>query len=87
MLNAVRQREINIAERLVPQPSAFEFEKAIEKLFFKKKKKKKKEEDTNHYVLITFQQNGLRQEAALRSKIHKLINSIWNKEELPEEWK
>jgi len=23
----------------------------------------------------------------LRSEIHKLINSIWNKEELPEEWK
>jgi len=24
---------------------------------------------------------------AIRSEIHKLINSIWNKEELPEEWK
>jgi hypothetical protein len=23
----------------------------------------------------------------LRSKIHKLINSIWNKEELPDQWK
>ena len=23
---------------------------------------------------------------AIRSEIHKLINSIWNKEELPEEW-
>jgi hypothetical protein len=23
----------------------------------------------------------------LRSKIHKLINSIWNKEELPHQWK
>jgi hypothetical protein len=23
----------------------------------------------------------------LRSKIHKLIDSIWNKEELPDEWK
>jgi len=23
----------------------------------------------------------------IRSEIHKLINSIWNKEELPEEWK
>jgi len=22
----------------------------------------------------------------IRSEIHKLINSIWNKEELPEEW-
>jgi hypothetical protein len=23
----------------------------------------------------------------IRSDIHKLINSIWNKEELPEQWK
>jgi hypothetical protein len=23
----------------------------------------------------------------LRSEIHKLINSVWNKEELPEQWK
>jgi hypothetical protein len=23
----------------------------------------------------------------IRSEIHKLINSIWNKEKLPEEWK
>ena len=60
----------------MPEPSAFEFEKATEE-----------KKNTNHYVLITFQQNGLRQEAALRSKIHKLINSIWDKEELPVEWK
>jgi hypothetical protein len=23
----------------------------------------------------------------IRSEIHKLINSIWNRDELPEEWK
>jgi hypothetical protein len=23
----------------------------------------------------------------LRSEIHKLINSVWNKEELPHQWK
>ena len=23
----------------------------------------------------------------IRSEIHKLINSVWNKEELPEQWK
>ena len=50
-------------------------------------KRKKREKDTNHNVLIKFQQNRLKQEAVLRSEIHKLINSIWNKEELPEEWK
>jgi len=47
----------------------------------------KRKKDTNHNVLIKFQQNRLKQEAVLRSEIHKLINSIWNKEELPEEWK
>jgi hypothetical protein len=26
-------------------------------------------------------------ERTIRSEIHKLINSIWNKDELPEEWK
>jgi hypothetical protein len=25
--------------------------------------------------------------STLRSEIQKLVNSIWNKEELPEEWK
>ena len=48
---------------------------------------RKRERKTNHYVLIKFQQNGLKQDAVLRSQIHKLINCIWNKEELPEEWK
>jgi hypothetical protein len=81
VLDVVRQREIHTAERLVPEPSAFEFEMAIEKHPPPQKK------DTNHYALIKFQQNGLKQEAVLRSEIHKLINSIWNKEELPEELK
>jgi hypothetical protein len=31
-VNYVRQTEIHIAEPLVPEPSAFEFEVAIEKL-------------------------------------------------------
>ena len=30
---------------------------------------------------------GRRKFPRSRSEIHKLINSIWNKEELPEEWK
>ena len=77
VLHVGRQTEIHTAERLVPEQSAFEFEMAIEKI----------RKDTNHYVLIKYQQNGLRQEAVLRSEIHKLINSIWNKEKLPEEWR
>jgi hypothetical protein len=32
--------------------------------------------------VIKFQQNWLKQEA-----IHKFINSVWNKEELPDQWK
>jgi hypothetical protein len=75
VLYVVRQREIHTAERLVPEPSAFEVEMATEK--------KRK----SHYVLIKFQQNRLKQDAVLRSEIHKLINFIWNKAGLPEEWK
>jgi hypothetical protein len=48
----------------------------------------KSREDANHQILIRCQQNLLKQgieQFAL--EIHKLINSIWNKEELPEEWK
>jgi hypothetical protein len=39
----VRQAEIHTAEPLVPQPSTFEVEMAIEKL-----------KDTNHQVMIKF---------------------------------
>ena len=42
----VRQAEIYIAEQLVPEPSALEFELAIEKL-----------KGTNQQVLIKYQQN------------------------------
>ena len=35
--------------------------------------------------MIKSEQNWLRQ--TVGSEIHKLFNSIWNKEELPEEWK
>ena len=45
-VSEVRQREIQAAEPLVPELSAFEFEIAIEKL-----------KDTNHQVLIKSQQN------------------------------
>ena len=42
----VKQTEIHTAEPLVPEPSAFEFEIAIEKL-----------KKTNHHVLVKSQQN------------------------------
>jgi len=72
--NDVTQIEIHTAEPLVPEPSDFEMEMDIEKL-------------NSH------QSHGIDQipaemiKAAGRkicSEIHKLINSIWNKENLPE---
>jgi hypothetical protein len=54
----------------VPEPSALEFEMAIEKL-----------KTTQITKLI---KAGFR---TIHSELHKLINSAWKKEELPEEWK
>jgi hypothetical protein len=61
----------------VPEPSAFEIEMAIEKI----KRHKSPGIDQIPAELITA---GSR---TIRYEIHKLIISIWNKEELPEEWK
>jgi hypothetical protein len=61
----------------VPEPSAFEVERAIEKL----KRHKSPGIDQIPPELI---KEGDR---IIQSKILKVIISIWNKEELPEEWK
>jgi len=61
----------------VPEPSAFEVQLAIEKL----KSHKSQGIDQIPAELINA---GVR---TIRSAIHKLIICIWNKEELPEEWK
>jgi hypothetical protein len=58
-VNDVRQTEIQRAEPLVPEPNAFEVEIDVEKL-----------KDTNHWVLIKFRQNSIKQgveQFALRS--------------------
>ena len=73
----VKQTEIHIAEPQVPEPSAFEFEMAIVEL----NRHKSPGIDQIPAEVITA---GSR---TIRSEIHKLINSIWNTEELPEEWK
>jgi len=73
----VRQTEIHTTEPLVPDPSAFEVEMAIEML------KSHKSLDIDQ-IPIEFIQAGGR---TICYEIHKLIISIWNKEELPEEWK
>ena len=73
----VRQAEIHTVEPLVPEPSAFEVELAIEKL----KNHKSPGIDKIPAELI---KAGCRK---IRGEIHKLIISIWNNEELPDEWK
>jgi hypothetical protein len=76
-LHGVRQAEIHTAEPLVPEPSALEVELSIEKL----KSHKSPGIDQIPAELI---KAGDR---TIHCVIHKFIIAIWNKEELPEEWK
>jgi hypothetical protein len=69
----VRQIEIHTAEPLVPDPGTFESEIAIVK------SKRYKSPDRNRIPTELIQAGG----EILRSEIHKLINSVSNKEELP----
>jgi hypothetical protein len=74
-VNDVRKAEIHTAEPLVPEPSAFEFELAIENL------KSHKSPGIDQIPAELIKAGG----GTIRGAIHKLIISIWNKEELPEE--
>ena len=76
-VNDVRQTERHTAEPLVSEPSAFEFEMAIEKL------KRHKSPGIDQIPAELIKARG----RTIRSEIHTLINSIWNKEELTEKWK
>ena len=76
-VNDVRKTEIHTGEPLFSDPSAFEFELAIEKL-------KRYESPDIDQIPSELIKAGCR---TIRSEVHKLICSIWNKEELPEEWK
>jgi len=76
-VNDVRQTEIHTAEPLMPEPSAFEVEMAIEEL------KRHKSLGIDQIPVELIKAGG----RTIRSKIPKLTNSIWNEEELPEEWK
>jgi hypothetical protein len=73
----VRQIEVYMAEPLVPGPSHLEVEIAILKL------KKYKSPGSDQIPAELIQAGG----EILLSEIHKLINSVWNKEELPDQWK
>jgi hypothetical protein len=71
----VRQIEVHMAEPLVPGPSRLEVDIAIGKL------KKYKSSGSDQIPAELIQAGG----KILLSVIHKLINSIWNREELPDQ--
>jgi hypothetical protein len=73
----VRQIEIHMAEPLVPGPSRLEAEIAIAKF------KKYKSPGSDQIPAEVIQAGG----EIFLSAMHKLINSVWNKEELPDQWK
>jgi hypothetical protein len=72
-----RQIEVHTAEPLVPGPSRLDVEIAIAQL------KKYKSPGSDQIPVGQIQEGG----KILLSAIHKLINSVWNKEELPDQWK
>jgi len=74
-VKGVGQAEIHTAERLVPEPSASEFELAIDKL-------KSHESSSIVQIPAELTKAGSR---TICLEIHKLIISIWKKEKLPEE--
>jgi hypothetical protein len=69
--------DIHTAEPLVPEPSLVEVEIAIGKL------KSYKSPGTDQIPAELIKAAG----ETLCSEIHKLICSVWNKEELPQQWK
>jgi len=73
----VGQAEIHTAEPLVPEPSASEVELTIDKL------KSHKSPGVDQISAELIKAGG----RTIFLEIHKLITSIWKKEELPEEWK
>jgi hypothetical protein len=66
---------IHMAEPLVPEPSLVKVETAIGKL------KRYKSPDTDQILAKLIKLGG----ETLCSEIHKLVQSIWNKEELPQQ--
>ena len=73
----VGQAEIHTAELLVPEPSATEVELAIGK------QKSHKSPGIDQILAELIKAGG----RTIWLEIHKLITSIWKKEELLEEWK
>jgi hypothetical protein len=76
-VHCVMQTELHAAEPLMPDPSAFEFESAIEKL------KSHKSPGIDQIPTERIKAGS----KTIRYEIHKHIISIWNKKKLPEKWK
>jgi hypothetical protein len=76
-ISDVRQIKVYTAEPLVPSPSHLEGEIAVPKL------KKYNSPGSDQIPAQLIQAGG----KILLSAIHKLINSVWNMEELPDQWK
>jgi len=74
-VNDVRHTEIHTAEPLVPQPSGFEVKMAIEML------KGHQSPGIDQIPAELIRAGG----RTICSVVHKLINSLWDKQELPEE--
>ena len=68
-VNHVRRTEVHKAEPLVPQPSAFEVEMAVEKL------KRRKSPGTDQILAEMIKAGGRK----IRSEIHERINFIWKR--------
>ena len=75
-VNDVRQTEIHTTEPLVPEPSAFEVEMAFEML------KGHQSPGTDQIPADLIKAVG----RTIHFEIRELVNSIWDKEELPEKW-
>jgi hypothetical protein len=73
----VKQTEVHTAEPLVPEPSVFEVQMAIEKL------KRHKSPGIDQIPAELIKAGG----RIIRCDIHKLVICVWNTKELPEEWK
>jgi hypothetical protein len=77
VLNDVRPTEIETAELIVPKPRAFDVEMATEK------QKQNKINPVIVQIPVEIIKAG---GGTIPSGIHTLVNSIWNREELLEQW-
>jgi hypothetical protein len=76
-ISDIRQMEVHTDEPLVPGPSRLEVETAIAKL------KMYKSSGSDQIPAELIQVGG----EILLSASHTFINSVWNKEESPDQWK